>query len=755
MIAMFITGCNQTTATCEILSENISNRLDRLAMAVTKLDTISNEYIASPDIFPATTTVSLIVPNPNNNVQEENINGTEFHSEIIQNRIADNKNNTSDLVKNILINKLTQNLKHDTNGNCYICGNNYGDYDNKLCDNCNNSIICDKYGNCTNCNKQLIIDSNGNCVNCNKSCTTGNCDNVNYSSFNNASNSCANALRNQLETNNDLSANNISLVEPLDTDNVIINNNDNASVNNTTNASDKYIETNLDELDNDTADNNTNRNKIYYYYEEQSFSPENLQYQPRFITNNQMQNAESNLNNYVIKIQKLYAMTADVIEANNQLQEFKNNVINSINNTRAVNDNYKNITTNPNAYQAQAIKNYLQDLDTTTKHLRNANGSLNNEVNNINRTNNLGVSNSIDVMNSNYLRILNHLDTRITYHELALSTLDQLRVLLLETITNQPVTEPDQPIVDTPEVTEDNNTEDVVTDNNDYDVTIDDSDDNYNANIDTADNDIEDNTDNDIEDNTDNDIVNNNIIDDNNNTEIVNNDINNTTDDKYINTTNENTDDSIVNTTDTTDMDNTTNDPMSDNNVDDNVNNIDSYGTTDNTYNNDNTTTVSDQNNNVNNEDNNGGLFNIKPNIDTYRDNLNNNDINNNIYDDNNLNDANNNDNMLNNDNNLNNNNNILDNNQAYNNSDANDSYNNLNNNEVNRKNNVINENNLNTDGNVANGINYRYDENGNLYNYNMNTNNSGTHNNINTYEYNTLLDSLNQGTVDNGINNL
>ena len=46
MIAMFITGCNQTTATCEILSENISNRLDKLAMAVTKLDTISNEYIA-------------------------------------------------------------------------------------------------------------------------------------------------------------------------------------------------------------------------------------------------------------------------------------------------------------------------------------------------------------------------------------------------------------------------------------------------------------------------------------------------------------------------------------------------------------------------------------------------------------------------------------------------------------------------------------------------------------------------------------
>ena len=72
--------------------------------------------------------------------------------------------------------------------------------------------------------------------------------------------------------------------------------------------------------------------------------------------------------------------------------------------------------------------------------------------------------------------------------------------------------------------------------------------------------------------------------------------------------------------------------------------------------------------NDINNEDNNSGLFNIRPNIDTYRDNLNSNEINNNIYNDNNLNDANNNDNMLNNNNNLNNNDNILDNNQAYNN---------------------------------------------------------------------------------------
>ena len=55
----------------------------------------------------------------------------------------------------------------------------------------------------------------------------------------------------------------------------------------------------------------------------------------------------------------------------------------------------------------------------------------------------------------------------------------------------------------------------------------------------------------------------------------------------------------------------------------------------------------------------------------------------------------------------------------------------------------------------------YRYDENGKLYNntngfntnadYNINNKN----NNVNTYKYNTMVDTINRGTVNNGINTL
>jgi hypothetical protein len=70
----------------------------------------------------------------------------------------------------------------------------------------------------------------------------------------------------------------------------------------------------------------------------------------------------------------------------------------------------------------------------------------------------------------------------------------------------------------------------------------------------------------------------------------------------------------------------------------------------------------------------------------------------------------------------------------------------------------IINENNL--DDSFGNN-NYHYDEEGNLYNNtngfdtNSNHNVNYDENNVNTYQYNTLIDSINRGTINNGINNL
>jgi len=666
----FITGCTQTTATCEKIGNDINKKLDKLSMSITKLDTIDNDYLASPDIYPTTKAVAnLYLPNPN--AIEEN--------KTVKHSIATNIEND---LGNILKSEIIKNLKCDNDGNCYICGNLYGDCDNNSCNSCGNLIICDNDGNCQNCNTLLNIDQYGNCQNCNKSCTKNSCSNIKYNNFNNYNNTnCADKFINPLE-NQTIEAETISIVdEPSDNN---LNEEELSNTNNTENKTDTLTEDGS--INNEESIDNENSPKVYYYYEEKSFTPENLKYMPRFISDTQIKDAGTNLNSYVIKIQKLYTMTADVVEANNILAQYKNEVLNSISNTKAINNSYKNSNLTPTIYQIQAINNYLHDLNTTTKNIKRANGDLNNEVNNINQTNNLGITSSVDVMNSNYLRILNHLDTRITYHENALSTLEQLRNYLLETINNQ-------------------------------------------------------------HNNVDNNITNNDNINDEVNSNINNNDNNNSNtpeDEIIMEESNQNNENNI----------------NSDNTLKDNLNqNLDNEQIIEEDDSINTNTSYQDQDNSIITEDNTteDDAPVIVPNIDTYNDNIieDNNDIvedNNDIVEDNNdIVDTNNTD-VNQNINTENLNSNITD----QQNITIQDNLNNNNNNNNNNynHNHIINENNLNTDGNITNN-GYYYDENGNLYNSFNNNNLNTKKNNINTYEYNTLLDSLNQGTVNNGINNL
>ena len=49
---------------------------------------------------------------------------------------------------------------------------------------------------------------------------------------------------------------------------------------------------------------------------------------------------------------------------------------------------------------------------------------------------NTGITHSLDITNSNYLRILNQIDTRISYHESAIATLEQVKYLLQDAQNN-------------------------------------------------------------------------------------------------------------------------------------------------------------------------------------------------------------------------------------------------------------------------------------------------------------------------------
>ena len=181
----------------------------------------------------------------------------------------------------------------------------------------------------------------------------------------------------------------------------------------------------------ETISNNemTNEQKHRVYH----FLFENIRYTPRYANNYNTEVTQTTLNNYLYKVQELYTMTADVVEANNILSSEKEYLLNNINSVKDTNSKMIDGKITPNNQQLIALNNYTQDIRNTIKRIKNSNGQLNNEVNNISTSSSeYGLSKSIDIINSNYLKILNHIDARITYFKSAIATLDQLEFLLKE-----------------------------------------------------------------------------------------------------------------------------------------------------------------------------------------------------------------------------------------------------------------------------------------------------------------------------------
>ena len=190
------------------------------------------------------------------------------------------------------------------------------------------------------------------------------------------------------------------------------------------------------ETDSTNSEINSNQPKTLYYYFEESFSPDSLRYNPRFVTNYDESTTSDQLNNYVVKIQKLYAITSDVMEANSELASYKTAVLDRIESAKTLNNEFQSLSFEPNIYQIQALQNYLSDLKLANKNLIAVNGTINDQINNIS-TNNPTITSSIDIMNSNYLKLLNQLDIRITYHKNAIATLEQLSYILEDAMFNQ------------------------------------------------------------------------------------------------------------------------------------------------------------------------------------------------------------------------------------------------------------------------------------------------------------------------------
>lgn len=759
LLTIVLFGCTETPAHISV-SRSLDKNLNNLSYTVSKLDTIDNKTIANPDMYGTMQTFAT----PSNNSST---------------KITLMSFNPQEQVSNYLFNKMISNYTCDSNGNCYLCNNSFGDGRNSTCSSCDGKIICDKFGNCTSCKNQLNLTNDGTCLNCNFKCIDGTCGDTTVNRFNtdfpilnsnnnmgtmnnNNQNNCGSNYRNPLETNQisatseDINAE--VLNENLENDeygynqNLEMMGNEGADIEDENNEenepsyAEKFkdqftsnydkLETrnnqsfrnpmrrnqrdferstidNLDYLSTENEDNFSGQNEeeivnfneqssapktLYYYYEE-NFTPDSLRYNPRFVTSYDESTTSNQLNNYVVKVQKLYAITSDVLEANNELASYRTTLLDRIAETKNLNNEFKTLTFEPNFYQVQAMRNYLGDLKATNSSLRAVNGTINDQINNISN-NNPTITSSIDIMNSNYLKLLNQLDIRITYHKNALATLEQLTNVLEDAMINQTPNNYDNNIQD------DTVLENPVDNNTDVanDTLIED-----NQNVDDLDN-------------------NQNITDTN-----IDSNENNIGDDGLIVENNEKFEENSANET--------TNNSVIDTYADNSLKNIDTYKNNENDFieNNldNNSNNIVDENSNLKNSENNSLI--------TNNDIFNNENLNNDIIDDNT-------------NNNLNNN---LDFDENLNNNVDNNIDNNINtelDNEINNnRNGIINQNNLNTDGNIDNGSNYVYDENGKLYNANNNNliNNTNTNNNVDTYSYNTLIDTINRGTVDNGINTL
>lgn len=186
------------------------------------------------------------------------------------------------------------------------------------------------------------------------------------------------------------------------------------------------VDNNVDELE---LENNTEKNTIINITK-YDLTP--VRYSPRYYKINTENVNEDYLVNYINKVRTLYAITNDAIEANTTLADCKNNVLLYCVEIKDLNSAIKDGTFTPNSQQIAALNNYIDDIKITIKRIKKCNGELSDKVNSINKTDVGGIIAGIDVINSNYLSVLNHLDTRITYLKNALTTLEQIKQLLLE-----------------------------------------------------------------------------------------------------------------------------------------------------------------------------------------------------------------------------------------------------------------------------------------------------------------------------------
>ena len=115
--------------------------------------------------------------------------------------------------------------------------------------------------------------------------------------------------------------------------------------------------TNLDNINKENTEltNNNTTNNFYY-----DVKP--IKYNPRYLQDISALENGDYLSNYISKVKTLYAITSDVIEANDALSDCKNYVLNYVVEIKDLNKEIENGTFEPSNQQISALNNYIGDI---------------------------------------------------------------------------------------------------------------------------------------------------------------------------------------------------------------------------------------------------------------------------------------------------------------------------------------------------------------------------------------------------------
>lgn len=131
------------------------------------------------------------------------------------------------------------------------------------------------------------------------------------------------------------------------------------------------------------------------------------------------------LTQYFTKLSNLYNVASSVVTTNNELNQIRNNILANISLVQTLANQVKNDKYDLSETQIKSINSLLDNINTNLNRINLSRNEVKNELNSVKslKTNYTG---NVEQLSSKYVRLVNCLDTRMTYFNNILGCLNQL-----------------------------------------------------------------------------------------------------------------------------------------------------------------------------------------------------------------------------------------------------------------------------------------------------------------------------------------